>query len=113
MKAESGGSVERPSRNMKVMCCKEPCRDAESRPVTGNLAEVRKQLILDRILSRFFSGNETQRDSKSYKKPTYLTEEAKSWPFVSIRCHGTPRGVVMSKTELKSKENVLIIAPPG
>jgi len=75
--------------------------------------EVRKQLILDRILSSFFSGNKTWQDSKSHKKPTYLTEEAKSWPFVSIRCHGTPRGVVMSKMELKSKENMLRIAPPG
>jgi len=72
--------------------------------VTRQEARDRKALIFTNSFMCFFSGNETLQQSRSLRNPTYLTENAKSWPFFSMGCHRTPRGAVIWNV-LRSKLN--------
>ena len=103
MKEESGGKVEWPCRKMNVMCWREPWREAQSRRVIDDDPFEMKRSSFDRSFRRFFLGNDTLQCSRSQRKPTYLTVKAKSWPFLSMGCHGMPRGSVMQNTDSRSK----------
>jgi len=103
MKHDSGGRVEQPSLNMKVMCYNEPWRDSQSQHVRAKEAVEMNGSSLDRSFMCFFYSSNTLQCSSSHWKPMYLTEKAKSWPFLSIGCHGMPRGSVMQKTNGRSK----------
>ena len=100
---ESGGRVEWPSLYMKDICWKEPWIDVQSFLIMTWLGEDMKASILLIILTHFFSGKETQWCLRTHKKPMYFMDDTKSWPLLSIGCQGTPRGIVISKTESKLK----------
>ena len=50
-------------------------------------------------LVHFFLGRETHRFFRSHKNLTYLKDHAKSCPLHSIGFQGTPRGIMISKTD--------------
>jgi len=71
--------------------------DRHSLRVTLSLALYRKLIILVRYFLRFLSDKDMVWVSKSWTKPTYATEDLKSWPFVSTGCQGTPSGAVIDR----------------
>ena len=67
--------------------------------VTFDTTSDRNVCVFNKYFKHFLDEDETVRLSRSHTKPTYVTDEAKSWPLTPIRCHGTPSGSVIARME--------------
>jgi len=74
---------------------------------------LRKELILDRYLNRFLSDRDTRLVMRSQVKPAYSVVKAKSCPCSEMLCQGIPRGSVIRKMVLRSKEYEYETTPSG